>query len=449
MFRLNDYQVHRNPCAGVHDPFLFWDPHTKRYYCYSTDLYDPEPGLPHGIGIPVRSSPDLLHFRYEGMALSEAAIRQGRDNGSFPPTAAFWAPCMDYANGEYRLYYAATRAFGSSESRIWLAVSDSPLGPFENRGVAVDTWGTDNSLPNGIDPHILWEGERCWLVYGSFFGGIYLKALDPKTGLPADGSSRSLGVCLSRRGNWQTPDGPEGAAVVYVPETDWFYLFQSYGWLGETYDIRVGRSRRPEGPYLDRRGRSLEAQSLGEKLAGSYCFSAAAPEIGAEQEGWAWGGIRAPGHGMPFFAPCRQAWFFVHHIRDGAAVNRVLSKTGELVSYRRHYGMIRPMFFQEGWPVLGPEPFAGESLKPLRVSETLEWEILRHTEEGPDLKIAQRCLLDPSDPRLTGGLVYACRDYENGKQTLALTGVDDFGLAYWGKLVYNTSVIDFSKIPER
>ena len=84
-------------------------------------------------------------------------------------------------NGEYRLYYSATRDFGSSESRIWLAVSRDPMGPFENRGVAVDSWGTDDSLPNAIDPHVLHaEGGRDYLVYGSFFGGIYMKELCPE-----------------------------------------------------------------------------------------------------------------------------------------------------------------------------------------------------------------------------------------------------------------------------
>lgn len=52
-------------------------------------------------------------------------------------------------------------------------------------------------------------------------------------------------------------DGPEGASVIYVPNTGYFYLFQSYGWLGDTYDIRVGRSKSVTGPYLDWHGKSL------------------------------------------------------------------------------------------------------------------------------------------------------------------------------------------------
>ncbi len=75
------------------------------------------------IGIPVRSSEDLVHFQYEGTVLSEHAIRQGRDNGAYPQTINFWAPYVEYVEEEYRMYYSATRRFGSSESRIWLAAA--------------------------------------------------------------------------------------------------------------------------------------------------------------------------------------------------------------------------------------------------------------------------------------------------------------------------------------
>lgn len=83
----------------------------------------------------------MIHFEYEGIALSQKAIKEGRDNGEYPQTVNFWAPYVEYTHGEYRMYYSATKAFGSSESRIWLAVSKHPLGPFENRGIVADTWG--------------------------------------------------------------------------------------------------------------------------------------------------------------------------------------------------------------------------------------------------------------------------------------------------------------------
>lgn len=433
-FRLNDYNVRQNAFAGSHDPSMFFDPVTKRYYSYCTDTFGPAIGVEDKIGIPVRSSADLVEFTYHGNTLSEEAIRTGRDNGAFPPTHNFWAPFVEYVKGEYRMYYSATRAFGSSESRIWLAVADHPLGPFENRGVVANTWGTDDTFPNAIDPHIIWDNDRCYLVYGSFFGGIHIKELNPQTGLPANGDARYLGQCISRKAKNPRLDGPEGAAICFVPETGWYYLFQSYGWLGDGYDIRVGRSKSVAGPYCDRRGNNLVEESLGEKLAGSYQFSATAPNAGNTDEAWQFGGFRGPGHGVPFFDPHRQAWFFVHHVRDGAMVNAYREKFDGRLSFRRHYMMVRPMFFLDGWPVLAPEPFSGEDLSP-PLPAAGNWELIFHTDDNNEPKLPQIRHLSAGDPLLRQGRLLLCRDFENGGQSLTLTGATADGTAFWGKLV--------------
>ncbi len=435
--RLNDYNVHRNCAAGAHDPGMMFDPVTQKYYCYCTDVYGKMIGVEDLVGIPVRSSRDLVRFTYHGSVLSPRAIAQARDNGSYPPTRNFWAPYCEYADGEYRLYYSATRAFGSSESRIWLATARDPLGPFENRGVVVDSWGTSNALPNAIDPHILRDGSRVYLVYGSFFGGIYIKELDSATGLSADGNPHDLGKCIARKAKKPKLDGPEGPAIDYNPETGYFYLFLSYGWLGDTYDIRVGRSKSATGPYLDRRGRDLVCQAMGEKLAGSYRFSARAPHAGSDEPGWQWGGLRGPGHGVPFFDPKRRAWFFVHHVRDGAKVCETRDRWEKRLSFSRHYLMIRPMYFlDDGWPVLGPEPFAGESVKALaEPAPAGQWEILLHTDNNNGQKQSTLMDLTADSPYLTRGILHRGPDLENGGQCLTITGATADGTAYWGKRI--------------
>lgn len=434
---LNAYNVRQNAAAGAHDPGMMWDPVTEKYYSYCTDANGKMLGVNDRIGIPVRSSSDLITFTYHGSTLSNQAIRQGCDNGPhFPATRNFWAPFVEYTGTEYRMYYSATRAFGSSESRIWLATADNPLGPFENRGVVADTWGTDDTLPNAIDPHIVREQDRVWLVYGSFFGGIYIKELDPATGLCADGNPKNLGECISRKPRRSKLDGPEGASVIFVPETGWFYLFQSYGWLGDTYDIRVGRSRSVTGPYVDREGRCLAGHCLGEKIAGSYLFEASAPSIGNADPDWEWGGLRGPGHGVPFFDPNRNSYFFVHHIRDGAMVNSSRDPHTNIRSFRRFYMMVRPMFFLDGWPVLSPEPFGGETLE-LHSPVSGVWELIRFEKENNSQKHSEFVHLDLSSPLLTKGRLLLCPDLENGGECLAITGCDNAGNAYWGKLCKN------------
>lgn len=434
VLRLNDPDVERNPAYGSHDPGMMWDPRSRLYYSYSTDSFAPRAGLRKKAGIPVRVSQDLVHFSYQGTVLSAAAVRQGRDNGAYPPTKGFWAPYGEYAEGEYRLYYSATRDFGSSESRIWLAVSQAPLGPFENRGVAVDSWGTDDTLPNAIDPHVVHTLEgRDFLVYGSFFGGIYMKELRRSDGMPVHPDPRFLGQCVARKMVPTVLDGPEGAAIQYCPETGYYYLFLSYGWLGDGYDIRVGRAKDPLGPYLDFQGRDLAGEALGLKLAGSYRFRAENPRV-RPGGGWQWGGFRGPGHGVPFLDPVSRRYFFIHHVRDGNPKDRRYDPVFDRDSYRHHYLVVRPMFFVDGWPVLGPEPFQGEALEPVTPPEDAMWELIVLDDRDNKMKTSGNVRLRADSPLLRRCVCYRCTDFENGGETLVLTGLDKRGRACWGKL---------------
>ncbi len=433
-FTLNDYNVKEYGNAGAHDPSMMWDPVSGKYYSYCTDVCGPPLGLEDKIGIPIRSSEDLIHFKYEGIALSEEAIKEAKDNGEFPETVNFWAPFTEYVDGEYRMYYSATKAFGSSESRIWLACAKSPLGPFENRGVVVDTWGTDDSFPNGIDPHIIWENKKSYLVYGSFFGGIYIKELDSGTGLSKDCNPKSLGKCISKKSNPPRIDGPEGAAVIYVKETGFYYLFQSYGWLGNDYDIRVGRSKCVTGPYVDREGFDLVEKSMGQKLANSYRFEAVNPKHGDCEKEWEWNGLRGPGHGVPFYDPKSKNYFFVHHIRDGAKVNEYAEGMEGRKSYSRHYMMIRPMFFIEGWPVLGPENYSGESFEEVDKNELAgQWEYILLDDRDNCLKKSKIVFIKDFIDLPGKYKIYKCSDYENGGETIAITGYTEDNVCYWMK----------------
>ena len=438
ILKLNDLNVRSNPTVWSHDPSMMWDLKTRRYYSYSTDVFRPGSGLTEKIGIPVKSSEDLVNFRYEGTVLSPKAVAEGRNNWGYPDTAGFWAPYVEYEHGEYRMYYSATRAFGSSESRIWLAVSDSPLGPFENRGTVADTWGTDDTYPNAIDAHVVHEGENSYLIYGSFFGGIFIKELDGKTGLARSGNPKDLGTCISKEPEWSSLGGPEGASVTYVPETGYYYLFQSYGWLGDNYDIRVGRSKNPMGPYVDPEGKNLAGESLGLKLAGSYRFKAENPY--AVQDGeWSFGGFRGPGHGVPFYDPVSQRWFFVHHIRDGAPNLCVHDEKEDRDSYQVHYMMIRPMFFRDGWPVFGPEPYQKENFEPVSPEEVQGvWELIVLDDKDNKIKDSVEIELTAESEYLRKGIIYKCFDFENQKEVSVVSGINDSGLAYWGKFLYST-----------
>lgn len=436
ILKLNAHSIRECQVLGSHDPSMMWDEKSQKYYSYSTDVYMPEYGLCDRIGIPVRSSDDLIHFKYEGIVLSEQAVCQAKDNGVFPDTVNFWAPYVESVGDKYRMYYSATREFGSWESRIWVAESKSPLGPFENTGIAADSWGTNAGSPNAIDPHILRKDTRCWLVYGSFFGGIYIKELDAASGLPKEQKVRNPGICISKKPNGAEVDGPEGAAVIYVAEEKYYYLFQSYGWLGDTYDIRVGRSRNPEGPYLDYQGKNLNGETLGTKLAGSYTFSAEHPNVFWESD-WQWGGFRGPGHGVPFYDSVKKSMFFVHHVRDGAQKFCIHDEQEKRDSYSMHYMMVREMYFVNGWPAINPQPYTGEINEPVSAEELEgEWEILIWNEEN-EMKHAITRRLGRDSEWFQNAVVRRSRDFENAKETVTITGFLNSGLAFWGKLMYS------------
>ena len=396
-------------------------------------------------------------------------LREARDNGIYPPTGGFWAPYVEYVEceqisgkGEYRMYYSATKAFGSSESRIWLAVSGSPEGPFENRGVVANTWGTDDSFPNAIDPHIIDDEEgRKYLIYGSFFGGIYSKELNPMTGMSLDGNPFSLGSRIAKKPSRSPIDGPEGASMIYHPETGYYYLFLSYGWLGDDYDTRVGRSRTIQGPFLDEKGRTLDGQSLGMKMLGSYRFTAKRPYAltGTENQSadWHWGSFRGPGHGVPFYAPGTGLYYFVHHVRDGAEeLCHHAQDDTEKTSYRMHYMVVRQMFFLEDWPVMAPEPYAGEPVPKFgtfRVSiqngipelsedfwgdrvgmirDALQgsWEWILFKKEDNSMQRSVSRQINVESAVMTGGKFY---DYENSCECTAVCGITRDGRVIWGK----------------
>lgn len=430
-FQLNLHDREKNPCFESHDPSMMYDPVSGMYYSYSTDAALTSP---YRQGIPVRRSRDLVHFSFVGYALSEQAVLQGRDNGpEYRPTFGFWAPYVEYAGGEYRMYYSATRAFGSSESRIWLAVAERPEGPFENRGVVMDTWHTPDTEPNAIDAHVADTPEgRKYFIYGSFFGGIYIKELDPATGMPVNPDPRYQGDRIARRPERSYIDGPEGAAVIYHPVTEFYYLFLSYGWLGDDYDIRVGRSHCITGPYLDYEGRSLDGEGWGMKLAGSYRFQARSPWAAAGLD-WEFAGFRGPGHGVPFYDPVSGQYFFVHHVRDGAEIFR--HRQGDRDSFRMHYMAVRRMFFLDGWPLLSPQPYAGEKADPHRLGggET-QWEWLRfkYRDNSQALSV---CAPLPEDLPQERTLVFDCFDFENSRESLGLAGITDTGETIWGKQI--------------
>ncbi len=299
-----------NPRAAVHDPSIIGE--DGIYYIFGSHMtaaksenlrnwdriaggYTPEN--------PVWGNlfDDGLHvFDYAG---GPDSLIPTEDGG-----AHVWAPHVirNRANGLYYMYYCTSSTWNASN--ICLAVSESVTGPYEWKAALVcsgfdknnfeqsnvtetvdadwvkkhyltlaGTWDY-RSWPNAIDPTAFYDaGGRLWMVYGSWSGGIFLLELDQETGLPihpeaAEGVDPYFGRRLLGGGHKSI----EGPYILYDPDSEYYYLFVSYGELTSHggYQIRVFRSRDPEGEYTDMNGRRFDGkgshEGYGLKLSGNY-----------------------------------------------------------------------------------------------------------------------------------------------------------------------------------
>ena len=108
---------------------------------------------------------------------------------------------------------------------------------------------------NAIDPGVIHAPDgTLWICYGSYHGNIELVQLDPKTGLRHDTNAPPTIIAS------------ESEASDIIFHGGYFYLFVNHGGCcqgsNSTYNIRMGRSQKVSGPYLDKQGFDL-AQGAG------------------------------------------------------------------------------------------------------------------------------------------------------------------------------------------
>ncbi|WP_404477738.1 arabinan endo-1,5-alpha-L-arabinosidase [Novosphingobium sp. BL-52-GroH] len=226
----------------VHDPVIIREGDT--YYVFSTV----------GKYVGIKTSKDLKAWTDAGSVFAEipAWARQ-----AVPGTEGIWAPDISFVDGEYRLYYSVS-TFGSNRSAIGLATSPT-LGAkakWKDQGLVVMSTKDDDF--NAIDPNFVVDAQgRQWLALGSFWSGLKLFPLDPKTGKVAPGTEP---YSIARR---LAPAG--GPAPVEAPfiiaHGDWYYLLASYDYcckgVNSTYYTVVGRSKKVTGPYLGKDGSDM------------------------------------------------------------------------------------------------------------------------------------------------------------------------------------------------
>jgi arabinan endo-1,5-alpha-L-arabinosidase len=166
----------------------------------------------------------------------------------------FWAPDPILSKGRYLLYYSVS-GWGKNASAIGLATNSTldPADPayrWTDEGIVVQSTLRDSY--NAIDPSLTFDAEgRLWMAFGSFWAGIQLVELDPVSGKRIKPDSPLYPLAFHK-----TIEAP---CIIFHGGA--YYLFVNWGFccrgMNSTYEIRVGRSNRITGPYVDQKGEDL------------------------------------------------------------------------------------------------------------------------------------------------------------------------------------------------
>ncbi|MBE5798813.1 MAG: glycoside hydrolase family 43 protein [Clostridiales bacterium] len=345
-------------------------------------------------------------------------------------TATFWASdVQQLADGRYYLYYCTCE--GSSPlSALGLAVSDRPEGPYQNLGIFLKSGmeGYDaTQLPNVIDPHTFYDKDgKLWMVYGSYSGGIFILEMDENTGFPLEGQGYGKKLLGKNHARIEAP------YILYSEETDYYYLFLSFGGLNanDGYNIRVCRSKNPDGPYVDALGQDMidcggsdgsyfndpDYAGYGVKLMGGHQWEPYETDNSKKATGY-----KAPGHNSAWYDAETERYFLIFHTR--------FVSQGERYSVRVHQFYMN----DAGWPVVSPLRYAGEMIDPVAPqNQTGVYKVILH-ERDINLDVhASKIVMLNTDGSVTGDLSGIWRSGDGVKLTLTLEGTTYDGVIQAG-----------------
>ena len=458
----------RSDNVSVHDPSIFRDPKDGAYYAFGTHF-------------AVASSYDLIEWTQEAsdnafqvLYGDEKVTISGVDWPKaledtvrlVKPVATgsnaiqtTWAPDVEYLNGKYYMYYSITGGFGSSASAIGRVEADNVLGPYSNNKILLQSVSADEmnfvseaagGKPNCIDSELFFDKDgKLWMVYGSHFGGIYIKELyneGDNIGLPKE---EGAGKLLWKGGKKVV----EGPFVYYNATTKYYYLMTTYGALMTDYNMHVARSENPDGPYVDVSGKDMATltaaeagNSYGNKVANNFRFD----RDGHGQTN----GYAAMGHNS-VIKDADGNYYAIYHVRRQ-------TKTGT-VNAQHNLAVSKIYFNKEGWPVMAPTFYVGETAGLVTAAQAAgEYDIVLHSTTTTVTSVASESYTLAADGKITkggtevgawsmtsdyyisltidgktySGVVstgwdpYATESYQKGVYTI--TAVSDTGASLWG-----------------
>ena len=256
-------------------------------------------------------------------------------------------------------------------------------------------WNSDYA-PNAIDPTLFESKDgKLYMTYGSWSGGLFILELNPATGAPIypgkDSTDSVSGNFVDRYfgthiagGNHQSGEGP---FILYDKETDYYYLYETYGGLLSDggYNMRLFRSKNPYGPYLDAAGRNAKDSgktntNYGIKLIGNYQFSGQP-------------GYRAAGHNSALIDDDGQRYLFYH---QRFQPNR----------YEGHEVRVHQQFLNEdNWPVTAVYEYRGQKIGHYTDKEVIgAYEIIDHGTSNSGSMLTTKKIELCADGTITGDM---------------------------------------------
>lgn len=224
----------------VHDPSIFKDGDT--YYVVSTGALKTtdDPG-----GIFIRKSEGTIGGEWE--AIGEISVPEWTKSYNI---AHLWAPHVVKKGDTFYLYYVAS-IFGTNNSAIGAAKTKTPgdVDSWKDLGPVL-TSNPDEVEYNAIDPMVVKDKGKWWIVFGSHFSGIHIQELKNMT--EPVGPVHSI-ASRAQTTQYNTVEGP-----TIFKKGKYYYLVTSWdrccAGLDSTYKMAIGRSESITGPYVDKKG---------------------------------------------------------------------------------------------------------------------------------------------------------------------------------------------------
>ncbi len=318
-------------------------------------------------------------------------------------------------------------------------------------------WG--NLWPNCIDPCVFFdESGELWMAYGSWSGGIFMLKLDKNTGL-RDYTYTYPTKTYSGNGGKYTgyTSAPyfgkliAGGAYVsgegaYIEKIgDYYYLFMSYGFFSPEggYEMRIFRSKNPDGPYTDGVSNSALYTSYVLNYGPKAGTNKGMKLLGAMNN---WGtmtvGECAQGHNSAIVDPDGDA-FLVYHTKFNDGTVGHLVRTRQLFQNEKQWLVASPFDYTGKQTTQGmidttqlftPEEIAGT------------YELLQHPyrldhnnmQEATPVKVQLS-----TDGKITGAKSGTWKYSQDGKSYVTLTMA---GVTYYG-VVMNQNVNGYKNMP--